>query len=412
MKVKIPWKMWYGNKNLELTFPDAWKVHVTCMKDAADIGKEGIEKSLSFPCATQDIKELARGKKKVAIAVDDLTRPTPAYRLLPPLLNKLMEAGVRKENITIIIAVGAHRPLTRKNLIKKVGRKVVNEIPIYNHCPYENLEYLGQTLRGTPIYVNKTFFEADLKIGVGFIMPHALAGFGGGAKIVVPGLAGIQTLEYNHRPAFSGITGKILNVKSNQMRSEIEEIAQKIGLDLVVNVVGTSRGGIAGVFVGDMVKAHRTGVKFARNVYSTKSVLSHVDIVVLNAYPCDTEFSTCLKTFNLIREEKNILVKKKATIVVATASPEGAGFHSLIDKGARLHKTADQIPRINKFLQEKRLFVFCPTITFSQVYDRFPKQTFLFRNWSDLIVELSKIYKHKNSVEVAIFPWAPLQILS
>ena len=123
-----------------------------------------------------------------AIAVDDLTRPTQAYRFLPFILEELHQGGIRDENIKIIMAIGCHRPLMKADQEKKLGKKTANRFPVYNHHPYENLVNVGTTSRGTPVIINRYFVESDVKIGVGFITPHPTAAFGGGGKIVIPGL--------------------------------------------------------------------------------------------------------------------------------------------------------------------------------------------------------------------------------
>jgi len=216
------------------------------MRDAPDIGQGSINKALFSPIGSESLFAIAKGKKKAVIAVDDISRPTPAYRILPIVINELKRAGIKEKNIRIIMSLGAHRPMLREDLIKKLGEDLWNSVEIHNHHPFENLVNLGISSRGTPIHINKLFMDADIKIGVGCIVPHNYAGFGGGGKIVLPGISGIDTLEANHQPAVQGLKGELGLVDGNEVRYDIEEIAQKVGLDFIINVVVNSQRGIAG----------------------------------------------------------------------------------------------------------------------------------------------------------------------
>jgi len=196
----VPWKAWYGDEEFKLTFPSDWEVKFFSMCDAPTIGKKNISKTLLSPIGSEPLSVVAKGKKKAVIAVDDISRPTPVYRILPLIMDELKRAGIKEKDVRIIVSLGAHRPMLREDLIKKVGENTWNLVAIFNHHPFENLVNLGTSSRGTPIHINKEFMDADIKIGIGCIVPHTYAGFGGGGKIVLPGISGIDTLEANHQP--------------------------------------------------------------------------------------------------------------------------------------------------------------------------------------------------------------------
>ncbi len=248
----------------ELTFPDEWDLNVFPMNDGPAVEDESIREAFSNPIGTETLRNIAKGKKTAVIVVDDLSRPTPAYKILPLIAKELKEAGVKEKNISIIMGLGAHRPMLREDLINKLGRSIYDSFPVYNHHPFENLVDLGTSSRGTPIRINKLFMSAEVKIGMGCIMPHTYAGFGGGGKIVLPGISGIDTLKANHQSAIRGIKGGLGLTDGNEVRDDIEEIARKVGLDFIVNVVVNSKREVAGIFAGDIVAAHREGVKLAR----------------------------------------------------------------------------------------------------------------------------------------------------
>ncbi|GAI10637.1 unnamed protein product, partial [marine sediment metagenome] len=155
--------------------------------DGPILNDDEIKHSILNPIGTQRISELAKGKETVVIVVDDMTRTTPISRIIPHVLEALEEASISIDQITILLALGAHKPMNRQDCILKLGKDVVNTINIENHHPYENLTNLGESKIGTPIEVNSTYVDSDLKISIGGVIPHPLAGFGGGAKNVLPG---------------------------------------------------------------------------------------------------------------------------------------------------------------------------------------------------------------------------------
>ena len=144
--VTIPWGCWYGHQALELTFPPTWKIQLAGMADGPDLQPADIAKAFANPIGQAPIRQLAEGKKAAAIAVDDLTRPTQAYRFLPHILDELHQAGIEYEQITIVMAIGCHWPLLKGDQEKKLGRALANQFRVYNNHPYENYVDLGCTL--------------------------------------------------------------------------------------------------------------------------------------------------------------------------------------------------------------------------------------------------------------------------
>ena len=201
---------------------------------------------------------MAAGAKSAAIAVEDLTRPAAVGPAVESMLDQLESAGLTSERVVILMAVGGHAPMNLAELRLKLGPRVLARCDVWSHHPYENLVDLGTSRGGLPIKVNRLFVEADLRLAVGSVLPHPYAGFGGGGKIVLPGLAGIETLEMNHRPAVTGLSGAGLGiVEGNRARAEMEEIALKTGLLAVLNIVPGARREPLGYFFGHPVAAHR-----------------------------------------------------------------------------------------------------------------------------------------------------------
>ena len=237
MSIKIPWQAWYDETELELTFPEGWRVTAAGMADAPAVGMAAVEEALRDPIGTPPLAELASRSKRAVIVVEDITRPLRTAELLPAILAELAAGGLVDENVRIIIGLGAHTPMNRPDLVKKLGADVVRRYAVFQNTPYANTEYLGDTRRGTPVHINRFYLEADLRISLGTITPHAYAGFGGGAKTVAVGVAGIETLYANHGRAYSSQPIIAAVVNDNVCRDDMEEIAAMAGLTFAINGV-------------------------------------------------------------------------------------------------------------------------------------------------------------------------------
>src|SRR4030042_683558 len=412
-KVVIPWGCWRGNKSLPLTFPNNWKINLASMADGPDLTQAEIRKAFQNPIGQESIRKLAEGKKTAAIAVDDMTRPTQAHRFLPFIMEELNQAGIKDEDIKIIMALGCHRPLMKADQEKKLGKKMANRFPVYNHHPFENLANVGTTSRGTPVKINRYFVEADVKIGIGFITPHPIAAFGGGGKIVIPGLGAIDTIEKNHTPSFMGKIGSTgfsqgLDLNTNELRLDMEEGARMAGLNMIVNSVGTSDGKTAGVFVGDLVQAHRAAVELASKVYVTEAP-TDVDIGIFNAFPEDTELVQAQKALNAWAGHMGRrLVCEGGKVVIATASSDGLGFHSLADRGMRLYNRVDRRKTIAEILRGRKVIVFSPNCSRSDLLERYPESVMIRNTWKEVMAELKD---GSASQSVAVYPNGSLQFI-
>lgn len=173
-----------GKKEENISIPSKWDVKIYDISDHPAISNKEILRNFMNPIGTKRISEMVNNKRKVVIISDDITRPTNVKSLLPYLFKELKIGGISEENIEIIIALGAHRPMTGKEMEEKFGKETLKKVIILNHNPFERLVYLGETSHGTPIEINEFVASADFKIGIGCIIPHADAGFGGGVKLL------------------------------------------------------------------------------------------------------------------------------------------------------------------------------------------------------------------------------------
>ncbi len=325
--VEVPDMLWYGNQPSLLSFPDRWEVEVLepvgFRKPALDEG--ALARAFEEPIGSPDLRELAGSAREVAIVFDDITRPTPVKVVLPFVLEALREAGIPDSNVRFIPALGMHGAMNNLDFRKKLGDDVVERYPIYNHNPYENCDFLGDSPSGIPVYINREFMYCDLRIGIGCITPHVHVGFGGGGKIILPGISGVQTIKAFHRevalrgPETMGL-GKTEN---NVMYAEIARVTRMSGLQVKVDALINARGEITDLFVGDPLAEYQVGVEAAKEHYATRPATGR-DIVVANAYAKYNEMAICMLMAMMS------VNYARGVIVFLVNSPEGQVCHYLI----------------------------------------------------------------------------------
>jgi nickel-dependent lactate racemase len=401
MRFQLRWRSWHGDEPLPLEFPVDHDVAVYPPRDAPDLGEEGIREAFAAPIGSQRIGELVRGRRSAVVVVDDIARPTPAARVIPPLIAELHEGGISDRRITFLMALGCHRAMTRSEMVRKLGEDVVRTYQVLNHTPYEHLVRLGETSRGTPVDVNGYYAEAEARIGVGQISPHGGPGWSGGAKVVIPGVAGIETIIANHKPG--RLKKGLAMIDGNEWRADMEEAGQLARLDAIVNVVVNSRRGIAGLYVGDPVAAHRQGVRRAWEVMSTRLPPEPVDIGIFNQYPKDTEFMHLSHALHVVNSAPRPVVRQGGTMVVLSASSDGFGFHTLEAPGMRHGPT-----RPHPLFEPYRLVVMCPTLNRAQLPPNLPVGTQLVPDWDGVLGALKEHHPYGGSV--AVFPCGAIQI--
>jgi len=249
-----------------------------------------VRAALENPVGAYKLSDLLNPKDKVVLLTDDWTRTTPAYKITPVVLEEVLNAGVKEKDIMVIVARGTHARLSKAQLTRKLGAEIVDRFTVENHDPECDLVNVGTSRMGTPAMINRRVVEADRKVAIGAIVAHPLMGYGGGAKIIVPGVAGTETININHSmgdhpKAAIGIAN------GNPVREDAEDIARMVGLDFIVNVIMNPKNEIVGAIAGDVVKAHREGVRIYDAMYGARAV-KNADIVVLGASPGTLPYTT------------------------------------------------------------------------------------------------------------------------
>ena len=283
--------------------------------------------ALAHPIGAPPLRELVRPGQTVAVLVDDYTRKTPIARLLPPVLAELHQAGVPREQIRIVIALGTHRPMTPAEIAAKLGPAVATQYEVINEpSTHEDaFAFLGHSSHGIPAYVNRFVAEADVRIGLGMITPHLDAGFSGGAKIVLPGVCGVATVDAFHKAGAFIRDNQLGNVDAPLRRALEQFVAEHVPLHFIVNVIPTLDGGVNHCVAGDAIAAHRAGVEQARRVYGV-SVRRRYPVVVANCYPYDMDLWQSIKGV----WAGDLVTADDGTLIMVTAAPEGNSNYPLV----------------------------------------------------------------------------------
>ncbi|MEM1658439.1 MAG: lactate racemase domain-containing protein [Candidatus Jordarchaeales archaeon] len=415
MKVCLPQMPWFGDTVLELEFPDGWDVHFCSMAGDGKppLSREQVLSALRNPVGTKPLSKLAEGREEAVIIFDDMTRPTRVYEIAPLVLEELRRGGIGEDHVRFICANGAHGTFDREDFAKKLGEDIVEGYPVFNHNPYSNLDYLGHTRYGTPVEVNSEVMSCDLKICIGSIVPHPQFGFGGGAKMILPGVSSVRSISFNHgdlggwsaasdyrdlHPSCQLAYGRVND--ENIMRKDAEEAARMVGVDMVVNVLVDLKRNSTNIFAGDVVEAQREGVKEAMTHYRAQLVQSP-DIVVSNAYSKASEAT--------IAAWPAVLLKEGGTLVIVCNTPTGQVSHYVHGRWGvkrvggnlwlpptRILDRAGRIIILSRYPEKQYWLEIAPK-----------EKTLKVKTWEEALEELRNA--HGDKPRVAVFPDATIQ---
>ena len=400
---------YYATERVEI--PPGWDVQVhesENVRNVQPMGVEDLRRVLENPFDAPALPELARGKRRAVVMVDDLSRTTPAYEIMPLILDQLNEGGIEDDRIEVVIATGSHRPLNKYGDLehrRKLGDETLRRVPVFDHACYDEDTVDIPRNGGAPIRINRHVGEADLRIGVGSNVPHGGAGFGGGAKILLPGVMHIETILENHKLAWEA-RGTIYEevISSACIRRDAEEIARFVGLDFVVNAVNTPERKIAGLFAGDFVKAHRAGSKFAYDLYLTDPPSVDADIIVAGSFPLDTDVGQSGRGGWPFSKEK--------TCIAVAGCDDGIAYHGEMPYEEYLESKKNKKGAAYAFKGTSaeagaRSYMYAPKLSPEEYYQQ-ERPTRLFNVWADMVQEIEKIHPR---AKVAVFPYAALQFV-
>lgn len=307
---------------------------------------EDFRGAFAAPSGTPTLRDLARGKKRVAVIVSDSTRGVPTAKVMPMILDELASAGIRPKDVTAVVATGVHRPATEDEIRDIVGEENLKGLTVINHNPYDEhlLVSLGMTSFGTPVEVSRAVFEADLRISVGKVEPHEFAGFSGGRKSVLPGIASERTIEINHRPEMlmspEARPGELLK---NPIHLDMVEAASMLKLHFTVDLVVNRAGETIGIFTGGVEEAHAAAVDFMRS-FCRITLKEQPDIVVTTpGKPLNINFYQSVKPLIALAP----IMAPGGVLVLYCSCRDGLGTEDMLIPYEGAHTVEDVIRRLN-----------------------------------------------------------------
>ena len=322
-------------------------------------------------------------------------------------LKELDSAGIKDSQIRFIAACGCHQAMTRIDFAKKLGEDVMKRFPVYNHAPYGKNIYAGTTSSGIKVHINAEVMKCDLKIGIGSVVPHIMAGFGGGSKLILPGVASFGTIAAMHTPQVSSETGGVKDTvtgmgayENNPRRQVINEVAEMVGLDMKIDAVVNMWGETVAIFAGAPVPAYAAALEEAARHYLTPAA-KNKDIVVANTFAKANEaISGLLIAFPSVSQQGG-------DVVLTANAPEGQITHYLMgpfgnDIGGQLRLRMKPPPNVNRLI----IFSEYPELS-SKNYLEDTDRVILVHSWEDVLKLLRE--NHSSGAKVAVYPNSDIQ---
>ena len=407
-KISVPSRLWYENREWELALPDRWQVDNLNSPgfDKPGLSPAQIREKIDRPLEGPTLEEMARGKKQAVIVFDDMTRPTPVKDVAPYVLESLHRAGMKKDQVRFIWALGTHGAYDMINARKKLGEEIVENYAVYNHDPFQNVVRVGRTPTGVELWFNREFMSCDLKIGIGCITPHIHVGFGGGAKIVLPGVAGIESINQFHNQLYRDQRRAGLgNFENNIMRAECDAAGDAVGLNFKVDCLVNRRGQITNLYAGPFRATHTAGAEEGKEHYAIPHATGY-DLAICNAYAKANESAIALFLSLML------LKPREGTAVLISDAPEGQVPHYVMRAWGSDYGGRHYIPRTRGFLPRllKKLIVMAP----------YPDRTSLdlichvddaiiVKTWPEVLAILEKDYP--DSAKVAVVQDGTMQYI-
>ena len=325
-----------GQDKLEIQVPDSATIMETRPVPALADQTAAVIEALAAPLGSPPLAQVAQGRKNACVVISDFTRPVPNQVILPPILATLEQAGIPRDQITILIATGMHRPNEGAELEALVGKEIKENYRIVNHfCRRAEDVRLVDEIDGAPIEINKVYLDADLKILTGLIEPHMYAGYSGGRKAVLPGISSFRTMQFMHSFAMidhPGVTNCELD--NNPFHHAGQKVADLVGVDFILNVVINRQRQLIGVYAGHYTDALLAGASQVQKL-AVYHLDQPMDLVITSAggYPLDATFYQVSKGLIMARD----MLRPGGSVVMSCECREGLGspeYCSLVREGA------------------------------------------------------------------------------
>jgi nickel-dependent lactate racemase len=403
---------WYGDRIDRFPLPADWQIDIRHMKgyQTPALTPAQIRDAVLNPGDGKPLREIAAGKKTAAIAFDDMTRPTPTHDVVPYVVAELNAAGIRDENILFVAAHGRHQHLTGMEVEKKLGRDTVRRHPWINHNVWENLDELGTTTAGNQVFASSYYHKADVRITLSGVRAHGTPGYGGGPKLVLPGISGVKTIRYMHqtvrqspRPRTDADGTPIFHVWENEQRRDMIECSRRVGIDFSLQMVYNHQRKLVRVEAGDIVRAHHRAARYGVNHLATEYA-KDADIVIVNAYPRGSQLH---ELFNWGMQG----LKEGGSIVLINQNPQGELVWHYMDEGM-FNKGgswfAQRDARRKRFPRARQVLLFSEYWQKRELdHPSIPPETQGCGTWQEVVDRLAR--EHNGTVKVALYPYAGIQ---
>ncbi|MFO8017023.1 MAG: nickel-dependent lactate racemase [Promethearchaeia archaeon] len=323
----------YGKKGLEIELDPQWHYEILRPKTQERLKnpEKTIRHAIQNPLESRTLENIihdGRKKKKaqkICIVVSDATRPVPSKVILKGVISELLEYGINYEQILILIATGLHRPTREEELNRIIGKELLKKVKVMDHIATDTstLINLGTTSDNSPIQINKFYYESDVRIITGYVEPHFFAGFSGGRKSIVPGIAGKETILANHSAKnIDSPHARFGHYEKNPIHQNAAEIAREVGVDFTINVCINEKHQITYVQCGDWEKVHKSLVEY-QSQHVFKELMQPYDIVVCGngGYPLDLNLYQAIKSMAI----GEMAAKENGTIISVNQLSDGIG---------------------------------------------------------------------------------------
>jgi nickel-dependent lactate racemase len=404
MRISLKQGLWEKDRNLVIDIPEDWNVEVLRMEG----DRRRVLGAGAYRRSIVSLAPLLKNKNEICVLFDDISRPTRTYQVVPFLLELFDQWGIRDEQVRFLCALGTHSPLDNKTFRRKLGKEVLERFPVYNHNPYENCEHIGKTKLGTPVIINKEYLSCDVRIGIGSFLLHSFCGFGGGYKIVMPGVSHIDSMTYHHGELLKQCWDTCYGIgryAGNPLLADLREYGKIAGLDGVINVLVNSRAQGVDVYAGPPEGLYETFAEKALIHYRT-SFTKKADVVFANTYAKANEGVIALSL------AEQLLKDEGGYVVVLCDVEAGQVVHYLLGRFGNKSWGRLAFGERIKDSRAKKIFIV------SRYRDRasewwFGKEEDLefFTSTEEVVHRLKDIYKAKN-IDVSIIPDGTIQTLA
>jgi nickel-dependent lactate racemase len=330
MRINLP----YGKTQIQVEIPD--ESTVALPRDSSGVCniQTEIQHAISHPIGTPPLWELAAGKADAVIVINDITRPVPSQNMLECILGELKWAGIKDEKIKIVIANGNHRSNTPDEIVAMIGYELAHRFSVINHDCEDQSNLTSIMVKGLdePVFINSHVAKASVKILTGLISPHQSAGYSGGRKSLIPGVAGLQTIAKHHSFPIRPYSPAMGWMHGNPFHEYAVQVARATGIDFIVNVVKNWRGEVVRAVAGDLLAAHEAGVESCEQSWVVNLPHKYECVVVTpGGYPRDIDLHQAQKAISSAEQ----VVTEDGVIVLIASCPEGVGKFSSWFENAR-----------------------------------------------------------------------------